>query len=150
MSKTTIRLEDGYKAEIKTRSHTWYSDEPESSGGTDAGPNPPEMMLGALGACMAMTGRMYAERKGWPLEAVDVEIDMQRFSGSAYDGYDGDANFVHEIREGIRLHGPLDDEQKARIIEIMGKCPVRRVLANPVFFVDAMIAEEEAGETLAE
>jgi len=74
--------------------------------------------MGALGSCMAITARLYAQRKGWPLEGVEVALDYERFVGKEYEGYEGNAAFVHEIRNHIILRGPLDDEQRERLLEI--------------------------------
>ena len=145
MSKTTVRLGDGYQTTITAGNHTFHADEPEQDGGTDTAPTPMQMLLGALGSCMAITARMYAERKGWPLQEVEVALDIERFRGSEYAGYAGDANFVHEVRDQIIFRGPLSDEQRERLLEIAGRCPVHRAIENPTFFVDEMLnAEAEA------
>ena len=143
MAKAIVRLgSDGYRTEIINRTHITHADEPISDGGSDSAPTPMEMMLGALGACMAITTQMYARRKGWPLEAVELALDSERFSAVDYAAYEGDAQFVHEIRNQITFRGPLTEEQRARLFEIAGKCPVHRVLANPVFFVEELIRSE--------
>jgi putative redox protein len=150
MAKAVVQLgREGYRTEIRLRDHVIYADEPVDAGGTDTAPTPMEMMLGALGACMAVTTRMYAQRKRWPLEGVDVALDIERFAGKDYAAYTGDANFVHEVRSQIKFYGPLDAEQRERLLEIAGKCPVHRAIENPAFFVDQMLAEEEP-LTLAE
>ena len=143
MSKTTVHLGEGMRTTITAGNHTFYSDEPEQDGGTDTAPSPMKMLLGALGSCMAITSRMYAERKGWPLEGVEVTLDIERFRGVDYPGYTGGASFVHEIRDNIVFHGPLDEDQRERLREIAGRCPVHRVIENPAFFVDEMIQEDE-------
>jgi putative redox protein len=136
MAAVTVKLDSGLKTVIQTRSHTWHADETIESGGTDTAPDPMEEMLGALGSCVAITVKGYANRKNWPLEKVDVSLSIERFKASEYPGYEGDAQFVHEIREKIVLHGPLDETQHARLMEIATKCPVRRVLTTPVFFIE--------------
>lgn len=141
MNKADVRLEDGYYTTAEARSHTFHSDLPED--GDDLAPTPEELLMGALGSCMSQTAKLYAARKGWPLEGVKVSLDFERFRGSDYEGYDGEAAFVHEIREHVILEGPLDEKQKARIREIMGKCPVRRVLSFPVIFVESETVTEE-------
>lgn len=136
MPAVSVTNETGYLAVARTRNHTWYADETIESGGTNAAPDPMEELLGALGGCVAITVRGYAIRKNWPLEKIEVYLNLQRFKASEYPGYEGDAQFVHEIREKIILHGPLDETQHARLMEIATKCPVRRVLTTPVFFVE--------------
>lgn len=138
---TVTLLEDDYQTKIEARQHVWYGDTPEDEGGGDTAPTPEELVMGALGSCMAMTGKMYANRKGWQIDRLVVELDFERFSATDYPAYTGSAAFVHEIRERIIIEGPLDEKQKDRICEIMGKCPVRRLIANPVFFVNRVPQE---------
>ncbi|MEZ4667152.1 MAG: OsmC family protein [Anaerolineae bacterium] len=137
MAAVIVTLTDGYRAVAKTREHEWYADETIEGGGKNTAPTPPEELLGALGSCMLITMKMYANRKGWPLEKAEVHLELERFNGGDYPAYKGEAAFVHEIREEITLHGAeLTEEQRARILEISTKCPVRRVLAYPTFFVE--------------
>lgn len=134
MPNVTARTLDGYQTEIKTRTHSFYADEPEDAGGTDTAPTPMELMAGALAGCMAITTRLYAERKGWPLEGVDVAVDIERFKGSDYADYSGDAAFIHEYRVKIAFRGELDDSQRERLLDIANKCPVHRAIETPAFF----------------
>ena len=131
-----VRCEQKYRTEIKIRNHTLIADELISDGGADEGPTPMEMMISTLGACIAVTTRAYAQRKGWPLEAISVDIDMKRIKREDYPAYTGEAPYVHEFREQIHFEGALTDEQKDRLMQIAAKCPVRLTFENPVFFVE--------------
>lgn len=131
MDVVTVRLEDGYRVRSEARSHIWYSDSPD---GADSAANPEELLLSALGSCIAMTGKMYANRKGWRLDDIEITLELDRINPVDYPGCTGEAKFAHRIRENIVLRGDLDEEQKTRILEIMKKCPVRRVVENPVLF----------------
>ena len=146
MTKATVRLDEGYQAVIQIRNHTLIADEPESDGGNNAGPTSKEMLLGALGACAAITVKMYAKRKGWALEGVEIDLSTERFKTEDYPAYTGEGAFVHEFRQRIRFKGDLTDEQKERMLQIAGKCPVHRALDEPTVMieelVDAIIAEE--------
>ena len=93
-------------------------DEPVAAGGLGSGPNPYDLMSAALGACTAMTVRLYAERKGWPLDSVVVRVVHSRSDLGAKD---------HFARE-IVLQGPLSEEQRTRLKEIAEKCPVHQTL----------------------
>ena len=100
--------------------HRIQSDEPIEEGGTDTGPRPHELLLSALGACTAMTLRLYAARKGWPLRDVEVRLTAQTIDGR------------FNISEAIALAGDLDGAQRARLLTIAGRCPVHRTLTGEV------------------
>ncbi len=136
MAPVSVTLRDNLQAKIQSGHQTWLADEPVESGGTDTGPTPMQMLLGSLGSCIAITMKLYAQRKEWPLEGVDVELEIERFNGADYPGFDGKAAFVHEIRKKITLHGPLDESQRRRINDIGEMCPVHRALQYPTVFVE--------------
>lgn len=128
MSQTVIVSENGqgrYQQEIVVGGrHRLLADEPVDVGGDDAGPAPFDFLLAGLGACTAMTLRMYAERKQWPLRQVSVAL---RFEKTAGEGRPGERIVVE-----ITLGGELDDTQRQRLLEIAGRCPTHRVLAQPL------------------
>jgi putative redox protein len=93
-------------------------DEPESAGGLGTGPNPYDLLSAALAACTALTIRLYADRKGWPLRHVEVGVRHHRASLEARDVFD----------RCIELDGPLDPDQRARLLEIAERCPVHQTL----------------------
>lgn len=107
--------------------HAIRLDEPLDLGGTDTGATPTELLLAALGGCESITLRMYAARKGWPL--TDVRI---RLHGATVDGA-----FV--IRREVTLDGPLDPDQRARLLDIVNRCPVHRILNGEVRVVDEAV-----------
>ncbi|MFW5749080.1 MAG: OsmC family protein [Chloroflexota bacterium] len=133
----TVTMSDGFYTTASSRTHTWHADMPGEDGGTDRAPTPEELVMGTLGSCMAQTAKLYADRKGWQIDRIEIKLNFERFRGADYQAYDGDAAFIHEIREHIVIEGPLEEDQKARVREIMGKCPIRRLIANPAFFVEA-------------
>lgn len=141
MAKSVIRTRGAYKTDIHSRHHVWHSDLKEDGGGEDFAPTPEEIILGALGSCMAQTAKLYASRKGWDLQDVDIELSIERFNGKDYDDYDGDELYIHEIQERVVLHGDLTDDQKERIMGIIKKCPVRRIVMTPTFFVETLVEE---------
>ncbi len=142
MTQAQIRLREGTKVTIVTGNHTFITDEPVDSGGMDLGPTPMDLLRGALGACVAVTVRLYADRKKWPLEGVDVDVDMERFKAVDYAGYDGPHDFVHEFKLKIAFKGDLTEEQRARLLEIAGKCPVHRAIAQQVYVFDELVEAE--------
>ena len=106
--------------------HHAQADEPLAYGGTNRGMSPYGFVSSGLGACTAMTIRMYARRKGWPLEHVSVDISHNKVH--AQDAGAGSKNRIDEFTRAIRLQGGLDDSQRARLMEIADKCPVHRTL----------------------
>lgn len=104
--------------------HRWVGDEPTGTGGANAGPTPDRLLLSSLGACTAITLRMYAGRKGWPLLGVEVQLELNP-AGAPAAG-------VNEIRRRIRLKGELSPEQRERLLEIANKCPIHRLLTGEV------------------
>jgi putative redox protein len=115
--KARAKRKDGYAHELSVREHQLIGDEPESDGGTDTGPNPQELLALSLASCTAITLEMYAERKGWDLGAVSVEVD-----------YDSKAAGPGSFDVLIEIPEPLSEEQLERLQVIAGKCPVHRVL----------------------
>jgi putative redox protein len=103
---------------VRTGNGSFVADEPRAAGGLGSGPGPYDLLAAALGACKAMTVRLYARRKDWPLERVQVCVRHRRPSLTAPDEFDC----------AIELEGPLDDDQRQRLIEIAGRCPVHRTL----------------------
>jgi putative redox protein len=99
--------------------HVLVVDEPRDRGGVDSGPRPTQLLAASLAGCTAITIEMYAERKGWDLGEVEVDVDV---------GYDHQV--PDEFRVTIHLPGELDDEQRQRLLLIAEKCPVHKVLAG--------------------
>jgi putative redox protein len=118
MSARTLKAtlgREGFATVMSARTHTLVADEPLDLGGDDTAATPYEHLLGALASCIAITLRMYATRKSWPLEGVEVDATMSE-------------GRTPTITRTIRLRGPLDDAQRARLVEIADACPVSRLL----------------------
>lgn len=108
--------------------HHMLADEPASHGGSDLGPSPYQFLAAGLGACTAMTVRMYARRKGWPLDHVAAEVSHSKVHAEDCRDCEGKGAQVDLFRRRIRLEGALDAEQRARLMEIADRCPVHRTL----------------------
>ncbi len=119
-------------------SHRIIADQTVADGGTDEGPTPKQYLVAALGTCTAVTVKMYAQRKGWPLEEVDVQVSVESFKAADYPDYQGDADVVNEYRQVVTFKGDLTEEQRLRLLEIAGKCPVHRILMQPSFMIETM------------
>jgi putative redox protein len=127
----------GYRTEVSARSHSLVADEPLTLRGTDAGPTPYEYLLIALGSCTAMTLRMYADRKGWPLERAEVSVRQARSHEPDCENCVTEPVGVGRIERRIELFGALSDEQRRRLLEIAERCPVKQTLQRGMQVVSA-------------
>jgi len=127
----------GYlKEEIRSGKHVVIADEPLEAGGTDEGPAPYELLLAALGACTAMTLQIYARRKQWPLENVEVSLSHDRIYAQDCAECVTKEGKITRIDRYISLTGELSDEQKNRLLEIAQQCPVHRTLTSEISIRD--------------
>ena len=122
----------GYQTEIIADGHRLLADEPIAGGGSGTGPNPYDLLLSALGACTAMTLRMYADRKDWPVEAIQVRLKHDKIYATDCQHCETKEGTVDRIERVIELTGPLDHEQKQRLVEIAERCPVHRTLHGEI------------------
>lgn len=120
--------EDNFTTTIQTIKHTIIADEPTKVGGDDFGPNPYELLNSGLAACTAMTLKLYAERKKWPLEEVYVYLSHSK--KHSQDLEIESTEKIDVIEKKLKLIGPLDEAQKERLKEIASKCPVHRTLIS--------------------
>ena len=122
--------EDRYAQTILVGQHLFQGDEPFDVGGRDAGPNPYELLLAALGTCTSITVWMYADRKGWPLEEVQVRLAYAMVQ--AGDCGTSNSELVDGIEEELIVTGHLSEAQRKRLTEIAARCPVHRTLGSPI------------------
>jgi putative redox protein len=124
--------EGTFTERVRVGRHALRADEPVASGGTDTGPGPYDYLLASLGACTAMTLRLYAERKAWPLAKVMVRLRHGRIHAADCADCETKEGLVDHIERAITLEGPLDGTQRARLEEIADKCPVHRTLTSEI------------------
>lgn len=117
---TAIIREDKYKTKLIASGHELFADESEEVGGEDTGPNPGQILLMSLASCTAITVRMYADRKQWPLKGLRVEVDSHK------------ENDTTIIDRHITLEGSLNSEQSERLLQIANACPVHKTLTHPI------------------
>ncbi len=131
-SVTVVRTEGGFRTEVISNGFGLLADEPLEVGGTNTGPTPYDYMLTALGSCTSMTLRMYADRKGWNLEAVTVTLKHTRLHARDCDECESDSGFIDHIDRRIELEGALEADQRRRLLEIANRCPVHKTLHGEV------------------
>lgn len=119
---------DGFTTQIKAGRHHLLADEPANVGGKDLGPTPYGYLLAALGACTSMTLRMYAERKNWPLERATIHLEHFKLHSDDCEACETEQGYIDHIDREIELEGPLNEEQKTRLLEIADRCPVHKTL----------------------
>lgn len=111
-----------YKTEIQAGNHIVIADEPEDLGGGNLGFTPTELLESSLAACTAMTIRMYADRKGWDLEKVEIKVGFKRNMAT------GEVTFTKEIE----LFGNLQAEERERLLEMGSKCPIEKMITGTI------------------
>ena len=127
-----VCTESALCTEVNANGHDLVADEPAAHGGTEAGPTPYDYLLTALGSCTAITVRMYADRKGWPLESVTVRVEHGRIHAKDCGECETKSGRIDRIKLELELAGALDAEQRERLREIADKCPVKRTLGSEV------------------
>ncbi len=128
-----------YRQRVRAGNHRLVADEPASVGGTDAGPGPYDYLLAGLGACTNMTLRMYADRKGWPLEGVETRLEHSKIHAKDCQECRSESGKIDVIDKQLEIHGPLSEEQRARLLEIAGRCPVHRTLTSETVIRSRMV-----------
>jgi putative redox protein len=113
-----------FRTDVMVRGHPIVVDEPELLDGTNQGPTPFDLLCAALGACMTITLRMYADRKGWPLEEVMARVEHRRVPKLP----EGEGKLTDSFSVELRFSGSLDADQRARLLEIAYRCPVHRMI----------------------
>ncbi len=117
---------------IRVGGHVLAADEPVAGGGTDTGPGPYDYLQAALGACTAMTLRLYARQKNWPLQRVRVWLKHDKIHAADCADCETREGKVDRIDRQLVLEGPLSDEQRQRLLQIADRCPVHRTLTSEV------------------
>ena len=128
MKASSRRANGKLQNAVEIRKHTLTADEPKDQGGEDAGPSPQELLAASLASCTAITMEMYAQRKGWAIGDVTVDVDYepaQRGSPTRF-------------RMVIYFPKELPEEQRERLMQIGAKCPVHRVLEGEVMFEETV------------
>ena len=122
----------GFRTEVEVGGHRLVVDEPTAVGGSDGGPTPYEMLLAGLGACTAMTLRIYADRRKWPLERARISLIHRKVHAQDCIDCDKKATRMDVVDRVITLEGALTEEQRAKLLEIANRCPVHQTLQSKI------------------
>ena len=122
----------GFRTEIEAGQHALVADEPVEVGGTNGGPTPYDLLAASLGSCTAMTIRIVAERRGWPLEGVVVGLRHRRVHEKDCETCATERVGIDQFDRWIELSGPLTEDQRAALLQIADRCPVGQTLTRGV------------------
>jgi uncharacterized OsmC-like protein/alpha/beta superfamily hydrolase len=131
----------GFQTEIIANGHRLIADEPIPAGGADTGPSPYDFLVASLGSCTAMTIRMYADRKQWPLEQVVVRLKHEKIHAEDCRSCETKEGKLDHITREIEPIGPLSKEQRERLVQIANRCPVHRTLTSEITIETGLKAE---------
>jgi putative redox protein len=144
--RVKLALKEGFRTQITAGQHQLIADEPKEAGGTNEGPSPYELLLAALGACTAMTLRMYVERKELPITDVEVLLSFDRIHIDDCESCVKEDRLnnqeVQHISRLIYVTGDVTEEQKERLLYIAGRCPVHVTLHSNPHVEDALIVRK--------
>ncbi|MEL6538204.1 MAG: bifunctional alpha/beta hydrolase/OsmC family protein [Bacteroidota bacterium] len=142
--QTAVRLSGaGYTSEVIAAGHRFLADEPKSVGGNNLGPSPYDLLTASLGACTAMTLRMYANHKEWDLKEVTVHLQHEKRHAQDSDATEKPNSKLDHIDRKLEIEGDLTEEQRQRLLEIADRCPVHRTLESQVRISTTLVENEE-------
>ena len=138
MAEVIVRSAGNLKQDISVGQHSLVADEPGEAGGRDQGPGPYELLLAALGACTSMTLELYAKRKDWPLDRVEVRLNQSRIYAKDCEECETTEGKITLIERRISLIGDLSEEQRERLLAIAQRCPVHQTLTSEISIRDSL------------
>jgi putative redox protein len=127
-----LRARGSFRTEVEAGPHTFVLDEPADAGGKGEGPTPYDALAAALGGCTAMTLHFFAKREGIPLEGVDLDVTHDRQHAKDCADCMTASGYVHRFHIEVALHGPLSDEQRAKLLDVAARCPVKKTLTSEI------------------
>jgi len=135
-----VRSKGLFRNEVEAGRHRFVIDEPVSAGGTDEGPTPYDLLAAALGGCTSMTLVFYARREKLPLEGVNVTVTHDRSHAKDCADCTTKSGFINRLRVEIELFGPLTEEQRQKLLEVAGRCPVAKMLGSEIRIDKSLIS----------
>lgn len=141
MASITAELLSDFRVDITNGTHTWRADEPVDIGGDNTGPNPYDMLLGALASCTVITLSMYAKRKKIGMTSLSVEYSYDKVhTDDCEQCDDSHAGMIDRVTSRIFIDGDFDDDTRKRLEDIAQRCPVHKTLENGIVFDDSVFA----------
>ncbi|MCP4978683.1 MAG: OsmC family protein [Maribacter sp.] len=135
----SLDFDDGFTTEMKVGNHYMTADEPTSFGGNDFGPSPYELVSAGLSACTAMTLQMYAKRKDWHIDNVEVHISYSKTHALDCEDCESSNAIIDTFHREIKITGDFDDQQLERLLQIADKCPVHKTLHSETQVITKII-----------
>lgn len=135
----SLDREDGFTTQMKVGNHYMIADEPTDVGGNDFGPSPYELVSAGLSACTAMTVQMYAKRKGWQIDNIEVHTSYSRSHAADCEDCETNSTKIDTFHRQIKLTANLDEKQRKRILEIADKCPVHKTLHSETQVITKLV-----------
>ena len=132
---------DNFTTQMKVGSHYFIADEPESFGGNDFGPTPYDLVSAGLSACTAMTIQMYAKRKKWEVDNVEVHTSYEKIHKEDCDNCEDSMAKIDTFHRAIRFNGNLNNKQTEKLLEIADKCPVHKTLHSETQIITQLISD---------
>lgn len=132
MGPVIARSKHGLRIDIEAGGHALVVDEPVSSGGTDAGPTPYDLLSAALAGCTSMTMHIVAKRENIPLEGLTLTITNDRMYAKDCVDCMSESGYIHRFRVEIKFEGDLSEAQRARLRDVAGRCPVAKTLSHEI------------------
>lgn len=137
MSRISAELTDGMQVRISNGRHEWAADEPASAGGADSGPNPYELLLSSLAACICITTAMYCRHKGMKLDGIRASFEFENIHADDCEQCDDEmTGYIGQVVSDVHIAGDFDEKQQKRLAQIATRCPVHKTLEKGVVFKD--------------
>ena len=137
MARVRAELTDGLTVRMTNGRHEWTGDEPTSAGGADTGPNPYELLLSSLAACICVTIAMYCRHKKMQLDSISAEFEFENIHADDCEHCDDElTGYIDHITSDVHISGDFDEKQRKRLAQIATRCPVHKTLEKGVVFKD--------------
>ncbi len=136
MEKVNVKFLKNLQHEINVGDFKFIVDEPKDYGGDNKGPSPYNMLLAALGSCTSMTMLMYARRKDWNIQSIEIDLHHEKIHAENCEECETKTGKLDKITRYIKVKGDINQEQRQKLLTIAEKCPVHKTLTHENIIVD--------------